>query len=138
MASEQLGILESVLGRYYKSGAELLFKCPKCNHEKRKLSINLDKGAFKCWICGYSGKKISNLVRRFGDRSEYSKWLDLDGSVDLTSFDDLFSERSEKAKEVVSLPESFKTLTGRSKTFSSKYARNYLKKRGITFEDVLK
>lgn len=136
--SEQVGILENVLGRYYQSGAELLFKCPKCKHGKRKLSVNLDKGAFKCWICGYSGKKISNLVKRYGDRSEYTKWLDLDGSVDLTSFDSLFSTEVEKERQTVSLPDSFKTLTGNTKTFSSRYARNYLKTRGITFQDVLR
>ena len=39
MESEKLEILESIFGRYYVSGEELLFKCPKCGHHKNKFSI---------------------------------------------------------------------------------------------------
>jgi transcription elongation factor Elf1 len=76
---EKLEILRSVLGRYYQSGTEHHFKCPNCQHEKRTLSINLDKGAFKCWVCDYSGLKIANLIKRFGSFSDHSKWVEMDG-----------------------------------------------------------
>ena len=140
MEREKLEILENVLGRSYCSGDEYLFECPKCDHDKRKLSINIDKGVFKCWICGYSGLKIETLIKRYGPYSEYSKWLDLDGSVDITTFEDLFATEKieEQEKEKLFLPKSFKTLTGKSSSFSSRHAMAYLKKRGITKQDVLK
>jgi DNA primase len=135
---EKLEILRSVLGRYYQSGTEHLFKCPKCQHEKRKLSINLDKGAFKCWVCDYSGLKIANLIKRFGAFSDHSKWVEMDGSVDLSSFEDLFLTKDKPESPVATLPESFTTLTGNHRSFKSKYAISYLKSRGITREDILR
>ena len=138
MQGEKLEILEGVLGRPYQSGEEYLFHCPKCQHDKRKLSVNVDKGVFKCWVCGYSGLKIEKLLKRYAPYSEYKKWKDLDGTVDITSFEDLFKKQEEPIPEVVKLPDSFKTLTGRSQTFTSRYAMSYLKNRGITKDDILR
>ena len=67
-------ILNEVLGYFKESGQELLFKCPSCNHHKRKLSVNLDKNAFKCWICDYRGRSLRRLVRRFGSYTQLTKW----------------------------------------------------------------
>ena len=36
-------ILRSALGYFHQSGNELLFACPKCNHHKNKLSVNLEQ-----------------------------------------------------------------------------------------------
>lgn len=139
MEREKLEILEEVFGRQYRSGSEYLFKCPKCQHDKRKMSVNLDKGVFKCWVCDLSGLKIASLIKRYGPYSEYARWVDLDGSVDLASFDDLFGEKKEQPESIaVSLPHSFKTLTGKSKGFAARHASIYLKNRGITREDILK
>lgn len=138
MQREKLEILREVLGRYYQSGQEYLFKCPKCNHSKRKLSINLDKGVYKCWICDYSGLKLGKLVKRYGAYSEFQKWKDIDGSVDIASFDDLFSTKQKEQETIVSLPESFKTLTGRNKGFAARHANTYLKSRNIDREDILR
>jgi len=137
--SEKLDILVSFLGHYYKTGQEYLFRCPKCDHEKRKLSVNIEKGVYKCWVCGFSGLKISKLVKRYADYSEFNKWQDLDGTVDITSFDDLFGENEEETQiQKVDLPESFVSLTGNNNSFKSRHARSYLKKRGITESDILR
>jgi DNA primase len=137
--SEKLDILVSFLGSYYRTGQEYLFECPKCNHEKRKLSVNIEKGVYKCWICGFSGLKVSKLVKRYADYSDFNKWQELDGAVDIASFDDLFGEKETKdIIQRVELPESFISLTGNNNSFQSRHARSYLKKRGITEEDILK
>ncbi len=102
------------------------------------MSVNIDKGVFKCWICGYSGLKIETLIKRYGPYSEYSKWLDLDGSVDITTFEDLFAPEKVQEEEKLFLPRSFKTLTGKSHSFNSRHALVYLKKRGITRQDILR
>lgn len=138
METEKLDILTSFLGRYYRTGQEFLFRCPKCNHEKRKLSVNLDKGVYKCWVCGFSGLKIAKLVKKYADYSDYNRWKDLDGTIDITTFDDLFGEKEEVAVEKVNLPDSFVSLTGNNNSFKARHARSYLKKRNIFEDDILK
>lgn len=138
METEKLDILTSFLGRYYRTGQEFLFRCPKCNHEKRKLSVNLDKGVYKCWVCGFSGLKVTKLVKRYADYSDYNRWKDLDGTIDITTFDDLFGEKEETTVEKVNLPDSFVSLTGNNNSFKARHARSYLKKRNIFEDDILK
>tara|TARA_A100001015_G_scaffold71987_1_gene79825 strand:- start:1007 stop:1933 length:927 start_codon:yes stop_codon:yes gene_type:complete len=138
LETEKLDILTSFLGRYYRTGQEFLFRCPKCNHEKRKLSVNLDKGVYKCWVCGFSGLKIAKLVKKYADYSDYNRWKDLDGTIDITTFDDLFGEKEEATVEKVNLPDSFVSLTGNNNSFKARHARSYLKKRNIFEDDILK
>ena len=139
MEREKIEILERSFGRFFQTGEEYLFKCPKCGHYKRKLSVNIDKNVFKCWICGYSGIDLSLLLKRYAPYSEYSKWISFGEVVDLTRFEDIFADETIKAeKPVVHLPETFKTLTGKSDSFGARHAMSYLRDRGIDKEDILK
>ena len=88
---EKISLLKEVLGSSYKSNSEHLFSCPKCDHHKRKLSVNLDKNVFKCWICDYSSKGIHRLVRRFADFTTRKEWEKIDNIVDLSKLDSLDS-----------------------------------------------
>lgn len=55
-------ILVKYLGEYYAyKPLQILFYCPYCNHHYQKLSVNLEHGWFKCWVCKKSGKKLSLL-----------------------------------------------------------------------------
>jgi len=138
MEKEKLEILERSFGRFFSTGEECLFQCPKCEHHKRKLSVNIEKNVFKCWICGYSGIDISSLVKRYAPYSEYSKWLSYGEPIDLTRFEDIFAtESTREEKPVVNLPESFKTLTGKVASYGARHAISYLKHRGIDKEDIL-
>ena len=140
MESEKLDILESIFGRYYVSGEEYLFECPSCNHHKKKFSINLDKGVYKCWICDYSGLKLSSLVKRYGDRNHFSQWSEIDEVVDLNSFDSLFEEEDPEStpRQTTSLPEDFFSLTKRLNDVEYRKAVNYLKRRNITQNDIVR
>ena len=95
MEGEKLQLLKSIFGNYHKSNDEYLFYCPKCKHHKRKFSVNLEKGAFKCWICDYYGRSLRRLIRKCGDFRILQKWDKLNGREDLTKFDDIFSEEIE-------------------------------------------
>ena len=64
-------ILYEAFGHYSDKGHELLFACPSCGHHKRKFSINLDKNAYKCWVCDYRGRNIRRPIRRFGTYTNY-------------------------------------------------------------------
>ena len=132
-------ILNEVLGYFKESGQELLFKCPSCGHHKRKLSVNLDKNAFKCWICDYRGRNLRRLVRRYGSYVQLSKWDKITNRFDLANFADLFMDQPDREEEIkVELPQEFRTLTSKDRPLISNPAFRYLRERGLTRDDILK
>ncbi len=140
-SSEKTTILKEVLGGYSKTGDEFLFSCPKCKHHKRKLSVNVEKNVFKCWICEYSGTNVGRLIRRYGDFTQKAKWQQVTGHVEITHFDEmiasLFPEEEEETPITVNLPNEFLSLANKSRSLLSTKARNYLTKRHITEEQIL-
>jgi DNA primase len=140
-SSEKIAILKQFLGSYSSTGQEYLFECPKCNHPKRKLSVNIDKGVFKCWICDYKGNSITRLVRSYADFNLKAKWREITGQVEIDKFDEiiatLFPDTEEDIHEVVKLPNEFLSLANKGRSLLSTKARNYLTRRGITEADIL-
>ena len=132
---EKLKLLKKALGHCWSNDDEHQFHCPKCNHHKLKLSINIEKDVFKCWICDYSGTRISPLIRRFAP-AYYADWRRLAGEVDLSRYDTIFEEKAPEPSQVVDLPENFQTLTG-EKTKLKKRALDYLYSRGFADGDIL-
>jgi len=132
-------ILHETLGNYSDKGSELLFTCPACNHHKRKFSINLDKNAYKCWICDHRGRNIRRLIRRFGSYLQLQKWDAISDRTDLERFADLFVEPvRQKVKTKVEIPDEFVSLSSDKIPATGVYALRYLQKRGITKADILK
>jgi len=132
-------ILNEILGYSWEKGSETLFKCPACNHHKRKLSVNLDKNVFKCWVCDYRGRNLRRLVRRFGSFTQLQLWDALDNTSQFQRFADLFVERgSEEPVQKIDLPDEFLSLATLRVPATGHYALKYLKSRGVTEEDVLK
>lgn len=135
--ADKIKILTEFLGSYYAAGDEYLFACPSCQHRKRKLSINLIKNKFKCWVCDYSGKEIYRLVRRFANREHKNKWRQI-SEIDINDFENIFKEQEQEAKETASLPEEFISLANKNLPLNSMQARKYLKNRGISKEDIVR
>ena len=139
--AEKLEVVKDIFGSCYKSGEEHLFHCPKCNHEKKKLSINIDKNVWKCWICDYRGNNLSRLIKRYGtflQRQEWEKYAEvLETNV---SLEDLFSTKQEEENEeaILKLPKEFVSLANSNLPVSSLEARRYLTSRGLTKKDFLK
>ena len=98
--------------------------------------MNPEKGVFKCWICDYSGTKISPLIRRYAP-SYYADWRLLEGEVDLSKYDTIFAEDVTPPPQVIDMPEHFQTLTGK-KTSIKKKALKYMYSRGFTDLDILR
>ena len=138
MRSEKLKIIKNVLGRGYKSGHEYLFGCPFCKHHKLKMSVNVDKSAYKCWICDKSGRDLGYLVRRFGTRQDKDEWAKYDDQVEITDFDFLFKPPDEPVEQRIDLPEALVSLATKTPPASSWAAQRYLTKRGVTKSDILK
>jgi DNA primase len=136
---KKIEILNQILGEYYSSGREKLFFCPKCKHHKKKLSINLDKDAFKCWICDFSGKTVRRLVQRYGNYNQQKSWNELTGIVDITEYEKIFfsEQEIEETPVKISLPNQFQSLCNKDLSLNSLPARKYLRNRGISKEDIL-
>lgn len=133
-------ILFDVLGSYRRISSEILFFCPSCQHHKQKLSVNIDKNAFKCWVCDYRGKNIRRLVRRFGTYSQLSRWDQISGRVDYDKFtEDLFADNKETEKpQKLKLPDAFESLSNPKLPFTANRAYKYLLSRGIDKYDILR
>jgi len=131
MSERKIRIIKNFLGSYYKSKDEFLFHCPKCNHHRKKLSLNFDKNVFKCWVCDYVGKDIGRLVYSHGSPEDKSRWKTLTGVVDFSQIG--------KDKEIanISLPKEFITLTGEETNPLSISVRQYLKSRGLIRDDIV-
>jgi len=136
MDSKKLKVLTNVLGPAYKSSNEYLFTCPYCKHHKRKFSVNVAKGYYKCWICDTRGKNIYRVIRRFGNHHDKAAWREFTDAVDFNKLEDLFAEFVEE-KQVLEIPESFVSLANKDMPPTGFAARNYLRKRGISKQDIV-
>jgi DNA primase len=135
---EKLKIVREILGDYRRSNSEFLFHCPYCQHHKRKMSVNFGLNAWKCWVCDTRGKNIYRLIRKFGTYQQKQKWLELDGRLDLTEFDQMFMEMNNiKEEQTTDLPAEFISLCIKRLPRSSQQAKEYLYSRGLKKEDIL-
>jgi|TARA_R110001583_G_scaffold19932_1_gene77334 DNA primase len=135
---KKLETLQDILGPYRTSNDEYLFNCPVCNHHKKKLSINLEKDKFKCWVCDYSGRSIIRLVRKCGTFDQKKHWRHLCNIIDHSSVvESLFDKNDEKQKIKINLPKEFKTLTNKHIPRCALPAISYLKRRGVDTADIL-
>ena len=135
MKTKKLKILTNVLGHPYRSNNEYLFTCPYCNHHKRKFSVNIDKGYYKCWICDTSGKNIYRVIRRFGTSHDKAQWREFTDTIDYDKLEDLFAEKIEE-KQILEMPEGFISLANKEMPPTGFAAMNYLRHRGITKQDI--
>ena len=130
-------IITDILGSYKRLGNEHLYHCPYCKHHKKKLSVNFAIGAFKCWVCDTRGKNLYRIVRKFGNYEQRQKFLELQGRLDLSEFDNLFQEmNNEEIAQTVELPKEFISLCNKRLPISSQRPLTYLKSRGITKYDI--
>lgn len=137
--SKKINILQRVLGSFYNSSEEMLFFCPKCNHHKRKMSINISKDAFKCWVCDYHGRSLRKLIRNYGSFKDLSSWSELTSEVDVSSFgDNLFDKEEEEVEQIIDLPKEFISLANKNLPRTAILAKNYLISRGLTRQDFVR
>ena len=139
--AEKLKILKDIFGYCHKSGEEFLFLCKKCGHDKRKLSINIEKNVFKCWICDYRGNNVTRLVKRYGSFLQKQEWEGLVSTLDLdVSIEEMLFGKEEEVEEetILSLPKEFISLANKSVPLSAVSAKKYLSSRGVSKKDILK
>lgn len=140
----QKTILEHALGEYKVARQELLFYCPFCKHKNRKLSVNIEKNFWKCWVCESKGRNISYLINRFAPHLT-DEWCFYDKSIlteDLEkTIENIFSG-ADKAKNIfeetpVFLPKEYRHFSENAKYPMEKLALNYLlNQRRLTWQDI--
>jgi DNA primase len=142
MWQEKVTIISDIFGEYTKSNKEYLFYCPFCKHHKKKLSINLEKDKWKCWICNSSGKTVSYLVKKFGDSKNRQLWAKFDNLIDISDFEEtlefIFIHGEEKEKTIIELPKEYISLNNKPLSLSGTIAKHYLNHRDITDKHILK
>lgn len=142
-------ILEDIFGDYknhndYK--CQVSFDCPVCSHEikglddgdgKGNLEVNYQYGVYKCWSCAETHDthgSIYKLIKKYGTAKQLKKFLLLrpDANEDLNS----------KTFKPIKLPKEFIRFSGASAglkmTPQYRQAYNYIKKRNITDEMLIK
>ena len=131
-------IITDILGESYRSGGEMLFHCPYCKHHKKKMSVNIDKNVYKCWVCDTTGRNLRRIVRRFGSYKQLQQWDKLTQRVNINDFYNIFAEISKEPEQTLELPKDFISLANKNLPRSAKKPLSYLKQRGVTKKDILK
>jgi DNA primase len=136
-----LVLLESVLGAGHKtSRGNHAFKCPFCQHHKNKLEINVvtnekSENPWHCWVCEAKGKTIRSLFKSIKVPANKVAELNMIVVPGKKEF--------KQHLDVISLPKEFISLINIDKldkvtSLEARRALRFLKKRGITQEDIVK
>lgn len=136
----KINILNDCLGKGTKSGGEVLYSCPRCNHHKKKLSVNISKGVYKCWVCGFSGRSLRQIIKKSGNMGLLGEWDNIVGYVDMVDDDDfakLFNpQETIESAPVIPLPEDYRTLATPSEDVATMEPKRYLFGRGLSYFDI--
>lgn len=129
-----LAILDNLLGEkgQKKKDENYAYHCPKCHHRKRKLEVDINSQRFHCWTCDLKGRKIRNLLYRLKASLEYIIQIDKIYGEDYSQFE----EETEIIQAV--LPIEFQSLAKPNSSIEYRQALNYIRKRGLTRDDILK
>ena len=132
-----IGLLDSVIGKGSPTArGNYAYKCPFCNHHKKKLEINMVPTAkvenpWHCWVCDAKGKTLVGLFKKI--KVDKEKIFELRSTLGFTE-----KRNDEEEKVKVELPKEFIPLYEAKPTPLAKQAVSYLKKRGIKKEDIIK
>jgi DNA primase len=135
-----LFLVESVLGKGQStSKGNFAFKCPFCTHHKNKLEINLRttskrENFWHCWVCGSKGKSLLALFKRIKAPQDKINELNI-LIVPANKEIHISSDILELPKEFISLSN---IIEDKIAQIEAKHALKFLKKRGITQDDIIK
>ena len=131
-----VSLVNSVLGAGKPTARNnYAYHCPFCNHHKPKLEVNFTENKkgynpWHCWVCGKKGKTIKGLFKSLKVSS--NKFIELSKLVKTGS-----EVEEVIIQNTVELPKEFKPIINNS-DLTAKKAYNYLRKRNITKDDILK
>ena len=136
----KIDVLSQHLGQYKTmAGGNHYFECPKCHHHNKKLTIQLEKNVFACFHCDLRGRSFIYLLKLAGvtNPQQYKKIFNEEAKKNLEDIDKIFGTETKKEKKLL-LPQGYENLFRNIEKAFYKPAVEYLFKRGITKEDILK
>jgi hypothetical protein len=123
-------LLQEVLGVSKVGKEEIAFPCPFCNHQKKKLNINLNTSKWHCWVCGVKGIGIGRIFKKVGAHRRIPE---------LNKLVVVKSRLRETADKIVSLPFEFiPIMSGNKNSPEFRNAARYLKSRNISKINILR
>lgn len=141
--SELLSIFNDLLGqraRLRKGGVQATYHCPFCmdkNLVTQKLELALSGpkiGSYHCWRCNTKGKSFGSLLKKLNASRHYRDAVfKLTGDIRLSR-----QQKQDEDSSYVSLPDEFHPIIKPKASPEYKNAVAYLKRRGITREDILR
>ena len=116
---------------------EYVFFSPFVNHYKPKLQINVKTGKWHCWVSNTGGHNLFQLFKKVGVSKTY--FVELNDIGYTTSYKSKsYGKESTETIEKISLPREFIPLYRKNNTPEYRNAMIYLKKRNITYRDIMK
>ena len=137
MVNELLvNLVDSVLGAGKRTArGNKAYHCPYCNHHKPKLEVNFSQNKkgynpWHCWVCDKRGNRISSLFKKVSASVEkFEELKKLIGSE--------VEVKQQYNSTKLELPKEYKPIIG-NKDILARHALAYLKKRGVTQDDIEK
>lgn len=108
--------------------------CPKAKRDKKKLAIRTDNWLCHCWICGFKSKSLVPVLRNI-DPKLIPEYLEFAADTLLVLEDD----NECKTERPLVLPRGFMLLApliGKDVSLLARRAIDYLKRRGLSEEDI--
>ena len=132
---EIVSLLDKVLksrGQSLKKSNEYMWWSPFVQHHKPKLQVNIQTGKWHCWVSNQGGHNLYQLFKKVG--AGYEDFKELNQLLGETSF---YQKDTDKKSEIIQLPQECKSLSDKTDTSIIKqHALRFLRKRGITSEDI--
>ena len=131
--TELIQLLDKVLksrGQSLKKNNEYMWWSPFVSHHKPKLQVNVQTGKWHCWVSNQGGHNLFQLFKRVGaSKQDYQSLSKLLGET-------IFVKDTTAGQQDITLPNEFKSLSEPHNSIIRDHALLFLKKRGITTEDI--
>ena len=135
MNIELIQLIDKVLnskGQSLSKANEYMWWSPFITHHKPKLQVNIQTGKWHCWVSNQGGHNLYQLFKKVG--AGYQDFKLLNQLLGETSF---YQKDTDKKSEVIQLPQEMKSLSDKKdKSIIKEHALRFLRKRGITSEDI--
>lgn len=121
----------------FTKGDEAIFTCPraKCRKDRAKLSVNILRDTFHCWICNWGGQTLVPLLRLRGNTSDLKDYI---AELEQRPGRYLVVDAPAREYDVPVLPDGFKTLLDESRSPYYRRAMEYLASRGVGTDDIVR
>ena len=137
MNTELIQLLDKVLksrGYSLKKNNEYMWWSPFVSHHKPKLQVNIQTGKWHCWVSNQGGHNLFQLLKRVGaGRQDFQSLSKILGETTYYK-----SDKNTPGNIDITLPKEFKSLSEPHTSIIKDHAMLFLKKRGITEQDIIR